>query len=101
MVGSPEYAELQIGTGEDTGMKQGKYFRLIKEKCEHLAFSPDIFIVRLGEGSAFSEMTTEKFSALNITLFKEGDNRLRLIKYSLKNTIFFYKLLKNSLLTSE
>ena len=71
------------------------------EKCEHLAFSPDIFIVRLGEGSAFSEMTTEKFSALNITLFKEGDNRLRLIKYSLKNTIFFYKLLKNSPLTSE
>ena len=71
------------------------------EKCEHLAFSPDIFTVRLGEGRAFSEMTTEKFLALNITLFKEGNNQLRLIKYSLKNTIFFYKLLKNSLLTSE
>lgn len=37
VVGSPKYAELQIGTGEDMGMKQGKYFRLIKEKCEHLA----------------------------------------------------------------
>ena len=59
------------------------------EKCEHLAFSPDIFTVRLGEGRAFSEMTTEKFLALNITLFKEGNNQLRLIKYSLKNTIFF------------
>ena len=37
MVGSSEYAELRIGTGEDMGMKQEKYFRLIKEKCEHLA----------------------------------------------------------------
>ena len=59
------------------------------EKCEHLAFSPDIFTVRLGERSASSETTTEKFLVLNITLFEEGDNRLRLIKYSLKNTIFF------------
>lgn len=58
------------------------------EKYEYLAFSPDIFIVRLGEGRAFSEMTTEKFLALNITLFKEENNQLRLIKYSLKNTIF-------------
>ena len=59
------------------------------EKCEYLAFLPDIVTVRLGERSASSETTTEKFLVLNITLFEEGDNRLRLIKYSLKNTIFF------------